>query len=599
MGVGKGDDTMKIRGHRITCALLAVVLILANIAPALADTQSGESTVYYESNIKPKDIGNYQFKVESHENPSHEWLPIVGKNYFPRTISTFNTEVDNTAPSATYKANVISKVDVIFAIGKLSQSEQLQNYIPTFTSKLNAAGNNVDAVVEQVETQDIDFSDEFLWDFVINGRKEQMSSGTLEAGRYEEGIDGKIIANGDTITFRGYGASPIYDYALFPSESDGKLVIEFTIKEVNADWHTLNYSGFNFGCAPGQPKSGYSVSFSRSSIGVRGNGINTSVPKPGGSEFSIEAVVDPKAGTIDVLVNDESVLSEQNIEFAGSQFGPFVQWGSHCCSSQSVVSFSGIKMQIDSKKSLGEALQDVSWRDGSARFIVHATDITPVEMEAGNDAMYQYTVTKLLNSNVYLINLGNSANKESLDKLLESLTTAGKEKKGTFYQNYPINSALNSSADYILDIVRKYAKPTDWVLVNTNIAWETLYKDQEKDLPLNFGEHDGTKNSDISDITLAKTFGVALTHLYRDDKIYAEKWRYRHFNTIYDNAPVIESFNGVWLEDPITLFANPGLFRINYKRRDNPFYSNVSLSYPFDSYRYWSTDYDLRVSDKK
>lgn len=583
---------MRTKSAGVVCIVLAVLMVLCNITVARADTQNGKSTVYYESTISPGNLGNYQFKVESHEVPSHEWLPIINKNYFPRTISTYMTEVDNTEPSATYKANLVSKVDVVFAIGKLSQSDQLQNYIPTFTSKLNTAGNNVDAVVEQVETQDVDFSDEFTWNFVINGRTEQMSSGHLNAGRQEQGIDGSIDAIGDTITFSGYGETPIYDYALFPSKSEGKLVIEFTIREVNADWHTLEYSGFNFGCAPGDPRSGYSVSFSKISINVNGHGVHKSFPKPSGAAFSIKAVADPKAGTINVIVNGEDVLNESGAIFSGTEFGPFVQWGDHCCSSQSVVAFSGIKMQIDSTKSLGEALQDVSWRDGSARFVIHATDITPVEMEAGNDQMFQYTVTKLLNGNVYLINLGNNVNKSSLDKLLKTLQSAGGEQKGTFYQNYPIRNALDNSCDYILDIVRKYMKPTDWVLVNTEIAWETLYKDNEKDLPLNFGEHDGAKNSDKSDITLGNTWGHALTHLYKDDKIYAEKWRYRHFNTFYDNSLIRESYHEVWIQDPITMFANPGKFRINYKRRDNPFYQNVSLTNPFDSYRYWSTDYD-------
>lgn len=68
------------------------------------------------------------------------------------------TEVDNTAPSAVYRAKAISKVDVVFAFGDMEQSKTMENYIPTFESRLNAAGNNIDAYVEKVETSTFDMS---------------------------------------------------------------------------------------------------------------------------------------------------------------------------------------------------------------------------------------------------------------------------------------------------------------------------------------------------------------------------------------------------------------------------------------------------------
>lgn len=130
--------------------------------------------------------------------------------------------------------------------------------------------------------------------------------------------------------------------------------------------------------------------------------------------------------------------------------------------------------------------------------------------------------------------------------------------------------------------------------MNDEVIWETEYFDQEKDLPLNFGEHDGTKNQDDSDVKLTSSWGVALEHLYTSDKILAEKWRYRHFNNYFDNSTVREGFHEVWLDNPVEIFPNPGLYRINYKRKDNPFHPNVDLTHEFDNYRYWSTDYDRR-----
>lgn len=241
---------------------------------------------------------------------------------------------------------------------------------------------------------------------------------------------------------------------------------------------------------------------------------------------------------------------------------------------------------------MGESISDVSWRDNSIKFIVYGEDKLPEYMETTDNADYQYTVTKLLNSNAYLIGLGTNINRNEIQRLINNISEATSA-KGEFLYNSPIITALNNSANRIIEIARKYSKPTDYLLVNTPIAWETEYKDSERDVPLNFGEHDGTKNSDISDKTLANSWGIGLTHLYTQDKILAERWRYRHINTFYDNSPIVESFSGVWIQDPVEIFPNPGLFRVNYKRRDNPFYRDTVLSNPFDNYRYWSTDYDM------
>ena len=576
----------------ILCAV-AIIPSLYCTSPVYAE----ESTAYYESYIKAEDLGNYDFEVEAHEIPSNEVLPIIDKSYFPVTVAHFQSEVDNTAPSAIYKAKQVAKVDVIFAFGKAENMTAMQNYIPSFESRLQSAGNFIDAHVEQVETQSVGFTDEFTWNFVVNGHLHQASSGTFQGNRPEEGIDGKIVANGNNLTFYGYGRSPIYDYALFPNTSQGKLNLEFTIKEVNADWHTLDYSGFNFLCAPGDPRSGYSVSFNQRSIIVSGPGVNSTFSRGSGGTFTIKAIADPGDGSLVITVNGNEVLNKTGIVAAGYEFGPFVQWGSHSCSSQSVVSFSDIVMQVSSSKSLGEAISDVSWRDGSSRFVIYVEDTIPEYMTTTDNKDFQYTITKLLNSNSYLINLGNKdgTNKDILDRLVDFISSPN-ERMGTFIYNKSTTQSMNDACDWIIDKVKDLAKPEDWYLVNTEVIWDTIYNDQEHDLPLNFGEHDGTKNQDISDKTLAETWGVGLTHLYKDEKIFAEKWRYRHFNNYFDNSPVRESFHNIWIEDPVEIFPNPGLYRVNYKRRDNPLHPNVSLTDAFDSYRYWSTDYDRKES---
>lgn len=131
---------------------IGLAIIISTFAVAQASGGGGATTSYYNTEIKTPNLGNYAFDIEAHEVPSHETLPIISKDYFPSTIARFTTEVDNTAPSATYVAKPITKVDVVFALGELSQMSQLESYMPTFEATLKSAVNNLDTQITSVET---------------------------------------------------------------------------------------------------------------------------------------------------------------------------------------------------------------------------------------------------------------------------------------------------------------------------------------------------------------------------------------------------------------------------------------------------------------
>lgn len=135
-----------------------MVAVILAFSTATSITYGLNDTEYYEARIKTSELGNYDMEIESHEVPSHEYLPIIGKEYFPYSVEDFKTEVDNTEPYAVYESNPIVKVDVVFALGDLSQQQTLQSYIDTFKSKLNSASNNLDTSVESVETSTLDLS---------------------------------------------------------------------------------------------------------------------------------------------------------------------------------------------------------------------------------------------------------------------------------------------------------------------------------------------------------------------------------------------------------------------------------------------------------
>lgn len=611
---------------KATSTLIVTSLIVGSCPLALADYQDGESRVYYESSIKAPSIGNYEFEVETHEVPSHEWLPIVSKDYFPSTTAQFITEVDNLPPSATYEAKALTKVDVVFAFGEMSQSQQMQDYMDSFEQRLGSAGNNIDAYVEKVETSTIDSNDAGAAEIFNNWTNYPDSSGNWTFNQSDNSM-----GSTQNVAWTGFWNEE--------SQDTTDVTIEYKSKEVIrvADQAPINYPsiqchpdpmGWTFrmtydnglysyyafmiyayqGIAilarventpnPNDATSGLVTGWTSTipnSVGITNGHVTqlayVSVDYNPIIEHSVK--IDCKGTNITIVYDGNVIIdyndSSQSALTRGS-YGPFTF-------SMPNGNFYDIKITTGASKSLGEAISDVAWRDNSVRFVVYGEDTIPEYMQNTTNADYQYTITKLLNSNAYLIPLGTSTNKSVMEQLIKFISSPT-ETKGKFINNVPIITAMNSACDWIISLVRNNSKPTQWILVNTPIVWNTIYKDSEHDLPLNFGEHDGrgeslSDKSDTFDLTLASSWGVGLSHYFSNqDKILAEKWRYIHHYTFYDNSTREETFSNVWISDPIEIFPEPGLYRINYKRKDNPLYTDVNLSNPFDEYRYWSTDYD-------
>lgn len=559
---------------------------------------AGEGTVYYDASIKAPSLGNYQFNVETHEIPSHEYLPIVSKDYFPVTTAQFQTEVDNTAPSATYEAKALTKVDVVFAFGDMSQAQTMQDNIPNFEAMLNAAGNNIDAYVQKIETVsggfDIDNVDaQTILDtwtkwpannqFTVEGTQLRSNGANQGFTLDEECQATKLVMEAD---LKAHSLSLDHacgfvvnwnmdsDTAIFvASGNTATLVCHVT--GVSNMWG--KYMG------PLCNTSGGSSSGNGFTITVIGRSEHLNENRYRHTKFELN-------GNNYTLWDDSNVITGTIPVNSSGVNGVY-------CSCTGWINNIQISYETKVIKSLGESITDVAWRDNSVRFIVYGEDKLQDWMKTHDNSEYQYTVTKLLNSGAYLLPLGTVDNRDKLDGLIKRISLDGTT-KGKFFYNSPINTALNSANSYIINTVRNMEKSTQWILVNTEITWKTLYNDQEHDLPLNFGEHDGSEYGDTSDKVLASTWGVPFTQYYKGDKILAEKWRFRHNYTYYDNYTQQETFHDVWLSDPVDIFPEPGLYRINYKRKDNPFYSDISFSNPFDEYRYWSTDYDPVVQEE-
>lgn len=515
-----------------------------------------------------------------------------------------------------YEAKTVAKVDVVFAFGEYSELGLIEDSMTGFTSKLQEASNHIDAQVTAVETVTGGFNMEDADAITIYNYWDQFpnpNNYVLVLDRFICNLYGRAGEQ----KFQGAGTNAFNQFFIEHDSWDvADFEMDFNIRLHGCGWGSgavfhwdkIRDRGYILVCsnATGKVQVRYVDNFGRcigghvnpENIGelVVSNDASFELSWPSqleiyGHNFT-NVHIEMKGTKLYVSVDGQQLIS-YDFKNDQSRYIPSGGIGLHagCC-----VAYADVALAYDKteKRSLGEAVQDVAWRDNSIRFVVYAEDENPEYMEETDNKDYQYTITKLLNCNTYLINLGTTKNKDTLQQLLQFISNTTEE-KGTFFLNTPVDQALDKSCDWIIDKVKNLEKPEDWILVDEEVYWNTLYTDQEHDLPLNFGEHDGTQAQpqDTSDIELGNSWGVSLTHLYTDEKILAEKWRYRHFNNYFDNSTGREGFHAVWLQDPITIFPKPGLYRINYKRKDNPL-STTNLTDAFDNYRYWSTDYDRK-----
>lgn len=627
----------------IACGALSLIVLATAFVPLdtsyayVSDEFDGyeegrEYNIYelYDIEFRTNKLGLYGMTIESHEIPSNEWLTFISHDYFPYTTLTDQTEVDNTAPSAVYSAQGIVKVDVVFATGELSQMDRLEGYTDTFTSILEQAGNNFDVQVTAVETvtggfdmADADAATIYnFWDQYPNPNNYSLHGNHIVNAVYSWNGLPSTSGRGNTKFNQAFIESESYDVTDFILSSTlawhscavpSGYIFHF---DVDLDMAYILFASGDFG-----ENQRLVLMKVRDVSEILGDESKYFVDRAGYSNPNFTELascpvqdgvyatgscgdVGPGANlTVEMKGNTITVSRDNSIYFTYTDPNP-IESGGVGLWAGCTVAYSDVMLSYDTTitKSLGESIQDVAWRDGSVRFVVHATDIIPMECDPSNpthEEDYAYTVAKLLNANCYLVNLGNNINKSQLDSLVAAIREADGTSKGTFYYNNSpnIETAMNNSANYIISIAKQFEKPVDWILVNTEILWNTIYNDSENDPPLNLGEHNGqnAQPQDTSDIALGQSYGLGnagSTLQFSESKILAERWRYRHYNNFFDNSPVQVSWHEVWIEDPVSVFEYPGKYRINYKRRDNPLYPSVDLSDPFDSYRYWSTDYD-------
>lgn len=556
---------------------------------------------YYDISLRSENIGGYKIVLSCNKKISGSVLPGLAIPDIQTATLDIYTEIDNTAPSALYNIQPIQKVDVVLALGELSQQQVLKDSIPTLRSKLNAKGNYIDAVITDVATSILDstaVSPEKIFRTWVN------YPGTSYGFNYDAGwqLAGDAIQTTKNVNWTGYWdpqytwvTDAIYEFDMTYGGHQDPM--GWTIR-MNKNGNSYSYyaievaPGASTLCVaridswvPGNYATHGGPLYHRMINGQDGTygdagqyGQATSYQGARGQILGVPVVIPSVNGHYkientgnNIKVYKDGVLYINVTDNSGSalrrgSFGPYT------CS-QFTTSFRNMKVTMGADKSLGEAVSDVQWRDGSARFVIHATDIIPPDFKDLNSSEYAYTLATVLQSNAYVANLGTPTNQARLSEFIEMLRGPRGDDKAIFINNNPMAQAVDKTGDWIIEIVRRMRQSSDFVLVGSPVAWETTYSDDNADKALN--------DNDKFNAT---------------DKLQAEKWRYNHDPNWFDNKLRTEAYSNLWIKDPVSVFNNPGKFKINYKRKDNPFDPNVDLDMEFNGYRYWSQDYDAKSS---
>lgn len=550
--------------------------------------EESKRNVYYDMILRPKELGNYSLNVEAHEVPYYETLPIVVKEYFTKTIARYLVEVDNMRPSARYDMQTIKRVDIWYNNSHYNKSALFRQKLDAMVSQLRSE-NNLDIQFNQVDTyEDKKTIEKYKVKYI-----ETVGSGDMGVTGSESEVAKKYLSGtfqmmtvkipsmrADNLDAVRIGINMFHSVEL---DENGRWKIKYP-ENIN------NYTGF----------TGWSVSVQGETGGLIGKYTNKSMS----SDSSVIQVEFYTKGTDELMTVKIGGASYENLaiqdlfitcgnekdgETPEGQLGAGLQatvgtWKEEERERITIVQVPTI---------LATALSQMNWRTDALKFVIYANhDEAKAYKEGLEDNLdFNKEVQLLTQCGAYYIGVCSSKNKDDFNRAYNILNNIKPEDEAcALYTNAEssIDDSISSIKNYILSKVPNSEQNKKWILLDSEVSWSTTYDDYEGDVPLNVLEHDTDKE-------FISKHNISITSKYTDDKILAEKWRFKHHKEIYDNDMGLISTSDLWVVNPITTFNKVGLYRINYKRKDNPLYSDVNKTNAFDNYRYWSTDYDSEV----
>ncbi|MFE8703923.1 Ig-like domain-containing protein [Cytobacillus sp. FJAT-54145] len=187
------------------------------------------------------------------------------------------------------------------------------------------------------------------------------------------------------------------------------------------------------------------------------------------------------------------------------------------------------------------------------------TDITPnskrtvfaslITNESITSSEQTNLIKSLLLTDGYFAGLGTAVAKTSIDNVI-----AQNMSRGTFIDNTNLATSMNQLGTYIINTMKEnQGKNEIYLTLEDEAQYFTYYEDAE------------------------------------NDPKFAERWRYNHNPSVFENNMGLASFNLQNLGTPVTKFSNVGRYQTIHAARDNPVWWDDNK---FDPYRLWSKEVD-------
>lgn len=155
----------------------------------------------------------------------------------------------------------------------------------------------------------------------------------------------------------------------------------------------------------------------------------------------------------------------------------------------------------------------------------------------------------LLSSGYHFGGLGNTLNQSAINNIISKNMN-----KGIFIDNTVLDTALSQYADYVIAEVKRLRGIKEvYVTLDEQVDYFTTYHD------------------------------------YENDPKMADRWKYDHLSTVFENNMGQDSRQMLELSTPIQQFSKVGRYQPYYSAKDNPIFWGSSK---FSEYQKWAKDAD-------
>ncbi|EGT3943993.1 TPA: cell wall-binding repeat-containing protein [Clostridioides difficile] len=420
-------------------------------------------------------------------------------------------------------------IDIVLVAGKTSTS--LSTFERDIKNSLKLKGVDINKVnVQAIQSSQVTAESNFTWQ------------------KYDHG---KGSVSGKDVIFNGYTEEGYSDFWFCNNTKIGEKTFTFTLNESQVKYHSFMGGGFLFGMKDYGDGTfeGYTLLIDSGTMSIKKiprvskttfsntNG-NFAYENPSGSGTSSVAKMSTQTHDIKMVLVDNSVKVYENntlkLDYTlststpGEGFGIIADHNSHNCNETSTFRLSNLVMRTETSKEFNEVLRGPEWRDNSVKFIVNVEDKERTDFNS--PTALGEIVSRMLNEEIYLVNLGTSNSKAQIDKLI-----ASNNNNGIFITNTNYNSSIEQTAQYILEKLNVITKPSPYVLINTPFKYSISPEELKTD-------------------TISTEFPDGA-------------WKIEHDYTYFDNSMGKSSLSGLYMDDFNLKLDKPGKLDISFEDR--------------------------------